>query len=173
MLNVEEQISRVEQVFRQLTGRDPKRAEQPLAPIPPEANPEKYVEENLHRLYSLLRGEPAAAELPQVSPRVAIFDTELEWRCLIEIPGVRREDLALQLSQGVLRVNAQRTLPAVEGEAPPAYAETFPCRYERVLPLPPMLRQEALEARVENGILTVKCPKEPAAARRDVRVEVV
>src|SRR5215470_12873886 len=56
MLNVEEQTTRLEHLYRQLTGSDPKRADQPIAPIPPESNPEQYVQENLQRLQLALQG---------------------------------------------------------------------------------------------------------------------
>jgi hypothetical protein len=50
MLNVEEQTTRLEQLYRQFTGSEPKRSDQPIAPIPPESNPEQFVQENLQKL---------------------------------------------------------------------------------------------------------------------------
>ncbi|MBI3183961.1 MAG: Hsp20/alpha crystallin family protein [Myxococcales bacterium] len=172
MINVEQEISRVEQLYRQVAGSEPKRPEQPLAPIPPEANAEQYVQENLQRLFGALQA--GLAPLAELTPQVALFESDRDWRCLVELPGVAREDLTVQVTQGVLRVAALRPLPAVDGEArSPSYSEIAPCRFVRAIPMPAFARFESAEARLENGILTVRCAKDQAAVRRDVRIEVV
>ncbi|MFZ5471079.1 MAG: Hsp20/alpha crystallin family protein [Myxococcota bacterium] len=173
MFNVDQQTARVEQLYRQLTGMEPRRHERPSAPIPPDANPEQYVQENLQRLEAALQSLPAAGGLPTFAPRVSVFETEQEWRCAAELPGVKRGDLVVQVLHGVLRLSALRAWPGANGEPPrPTYAEALPCRFERSVPMPLGARTESADARLENGILTVKVVKDPAAIRRDLKIEV-
>ncbi len=173
MFNVEDQIARVEQLYRQLTGSEPKRSDRPIAPIPPDAHPEQHVQQNLIRLQSALQSTAFAGQVPTIPARIAIFETEEEWRCAVELPGARRADVAVQIKDGVLRVSALRPLPGAEtAPATPTYSEIVPCRYERAVPMPPFARCETAEARLENGVLLVKCAKDPAAHQRDVKIEV-
>jgi len=171
MLNVDDQLKHVEGLFRQITGAEPKRSETPIAPIPPDANPEQYVQQKLDQLQATMQGATVAPNggLTVVIPRVAVFDGERDWRCAVEMPGVKKSDLVINAVQGVLRISATR---ALIGERA-VYSELFPCRFERALLLPPTTKEEGIEARLENGILTVRCQKEPAAFRKDVKIEVV
>lgn len=177
MLNVDEQIARVEKLYRQVAGSEPKRGEAPSARIPPDADPEKYVEERLRRLETALRESTAAqatgAVLPSFAPRVSVFESEREWLCVVELPGVKKTDLSLSAAQGVLRIAATRAqIPGAVGTERPTYLEVTPCRFERLVALSPMAKEEALEARLDSGVLTVRCPKEPVAIRKETKIEV-
>lgn len=171
MQNIDEQLKQVEGIYRQVTGVEPKRSEQPITPIPPDANPEQYVQEKLNQLQAAMIGGTAgtAAALPVVAPRIALYESEREWRCLVELPGVKKSDLTIQATQGLLRISALRLL----GGERPVYTELYPCRFERMLPLPPSAKEDSCDARLEGGILTVRCTKDPIGSRRNVKIEVV
>lgn len=171
MQNIDEQLKQVEGIYRQVTGAEPKRSDQPITPIPPDANPEQYVQEKLNQLQAAVIGGTAgaAAALPVVAPRIALFESEREWRCSVEVPGVKKSDLTIQAGQGLLRISAVRLL----GGERPVYTELFSCRFERTVPLPPSAKEDAYDARLEGGILTVRCIKDPSGGRRNVKIEVV
>jgi len=178
MFNVEEQTTRLERFYKQITGTEPKRGgDAPFAQIPPEANPEQYVQENLQRLQSVMEsaGLPSVSGviLPTVLPRIAVFEDKDEYRFAVELAGVKKPDLNVQITQGMLRISAIRHWPGTNGEAQqPVYAELGPCRFERVIALPPFVKFDSTDARLENGILTIKCQKDPSAVRRDLKIEV-
>jgi HSP20 family molecular chaperone IbpA len=171
MQNIDEQLKQVEGIYRQVTGAEPKRSDQAITPIPPDANPEQYVQEKLNQLQAAMIGGTVgtAAALPVIAPRIALFESEREWRCLIELPGVKKSDLMIQASQGQLRISALRLL----GGERPVYTELLPCRFERTLPLPPSAKEDSCDARLEGGILAVRCTKDPIGSRRNVKIEVV
>src|SRR5215472_15620853 len=122
MFNVEEQTARLEQLYRQMTGSDPRRRlDQPIAPIPPEVNAERYVEENLQRLNTVLEiagiasAGPSSA-LPLVTPRVSLFEDKDDYWVVAELPGVKKSDLSVQITQGILRVSATRGWPGTDDQ---------------------------------------------------------
>lgn len=181
MFDVEEQTKRVEKVYRQIVGSDPKRgSDPPIAPIPPDANPEQYVQENLQRLQAVLQGtgiSPIAPGLgpafPTFAPRVALFEDKQDWTCAVELPGVKKSDLNVQITQGVLRISAHRSWPGINGEPQrPIYFETMPCRFERSLPVPPFSKCDSAQAKLESGVLTVRCQKDISAVQKDLKIEV-
>ncbi len=178
MLNVEEQTTRLEQLYRQMTGSDPKRSDQPISPIPPESNPEQYVQENLQRLQLALQGLgvpsiSSIATLPSVPPRIAIFEGKDDYRIAVELPGVKKSDLNVEITQGILRIRATRGWPGANGETQrPIYAETMPCVFERAFPMPPFVKFDTGQGKLENGVLNLRMQKDPSAIRKDVEIEV-
>lgn len=186
-MNIEEQTRRLEQLYVQLTGSVPARMERPLAPIPPDVDPEQWVESNLRRLDHTLNGlrQAAGAMNPMstgpvvMPPRVSMFESETAWRLMFELPGVRAQDVSLRIEQGMLMLSALRTLGMMD--TPPdrqpaneraVMAEVMPCRFERVLPWPPFVRADTAKATLENGLLTVTCARDPNALRCDLKIEV-
>ena len=179
MFNVEEQTTRLEQLYRQMTGSEPKRsADQPVAPIPPDANPEQYVQENLQKLQIALQSLGISEgfshpRLPVVSPRIALLEDKDNYRIVVELPGVRREDLTVEVARGVLQLSGTRGLSGADGQSERAvYTEVVPCRFERLLPLPPFVKFDSGEGKLENGLLSLRLQKDPSAIHRDFKVEV-
>ncbi|MBI3181400.1 MAG: Hsp20/alpha crystallin family protein [Myxococcales bacterium] len=169
MIDVDAEISRLERVYRQLTGNEPSRRELPLAPIPPGVSPEDYVQERLRRLDRALNGTRPSNT---ASPRVTIYEGEEEWRCAVELPGVRRSDLSVELGLGALRITGTRELPGSEKAGlRPTYSESAFGRFEREVPVPPALDERSLEAKLENGVLLVSSRKD-RGQRKEVKIEV-
>lgn len=185
-MNIEEQTRRLEQLYVQLTGSTPARTERPVAPIPPDVDPEQWVEGNLRRLERTLHGLRNAASAVSNFPnrttitpaRVTVLESEQAYRLLFELPGVRPADVSLRIEQGTLLLSAVRTLGPADPHAPQdnqeraVIAEVVPCRMERAIPLPPFVRADSAKAIFENGILTVVCARDPHAIRCDLKIEV-
>lgn len=189
-MNIEEQTRRLEQLYVQLTGSSPLRAERPVAPIPADVDPVQWVEGNLRRLDRTLNGLREAASGPMpfgnqpvaTPARVTVLESEHSYRLLFELPGVRAQEVSLRIEQGTLLLTAVRTLGLAESTQPsnenpepherPMLAEVMPCRFERALPLPPFVRAESARATLENGVLTVVCARDPHAIRCDLKIEV-
>ncbi len=79
-----------------------------------------------------------------------------------ELPGVRREDINVELADGTLTITAARKQPVGEGE------ETF--TLSRAVALPETVSADKVAATYENGVLTVTLPKAEAAKPRKIAV---
>jgi len=178
--NVDQEIARIEGLYRQLTGSEPRRGDVPFAPIPPEANAEHFVRENLARLQQVLvsaKNEVGAmgATAPQqqtaaFAPRVAVLENENEWACDIDVPGVERSDLHVQVQLNSLLVTGLRRDSA--NGLKPVHVETANGRFDRVLPLPLGVDTESATAKLDRGVLNISFKKNARAAQRDIRVDV-
>ena len=78
-----------------------------------------------------------------------------------ELPGFRKEDLAIDLADGVLTITGTRK---TEGQA-----ET---KVTRAVQLPDNVDVEKIAAAYENGVLTVTLPKREEAKPRQVTIDV-
>jgi HSP20 family protein len=81
-----------------------------------------------------------------------------------ELPGVTREDVAVEIVEGDLRIQASRKAPA--GEA----GETV--SLSRSVTLPDEVQADRVTAAYLDGVLTVTLPKREAAKPRKVTVSV-
>ena len=79
-----------------------------------------------------------------------------------ELPGVNREDINVEVIDGVLKIEASRK--AKDGDR----EESF--RVSRSVSLPDSVRAEGVTAAYENGVLTVTMPKRDDVKPRKIDV---
>lgn len=76
-----------------------------------------------------------------------------------ELPGLKKEDISIDVHNGRLTVSAESKLSSEHDENGYAVRERRFGRLSRTLQLPQGLKEEEIKASVENGVLTVTFPK--------------
>jgi HSP20 family protein len=182
-MEVDQTIQQVEQLYRSITGHDiPPPGRSTQATIPPEQDPGKYVEEQLQRLMGLLgevtgtstgstasTGESPSAWVPEIDT----WETETEHVLWVDLPGVKREDVQVQVQADRLVVRGERKpMPNREGEAPAArWTESRMGPFMRVLDLPRDILGDQTTAELKDGVLVLHLPKaQEGAGTRTVPV---
>ncbi|MCS6913731.1 MAG: Hsp20/alpha crystallin family protein [Myxococcales bacterium] len=158
MNDLDNAIVQVERLYQTLTGRPPPVSERPYAPIPAERDPVQQVEQELDRLLALL-GAPVVRPMPAWVPRVTLWEGSGEYLLLVDLPGVRRDQLEVTLRDHTLVISGVRTLPGQNGHQL-RLAEVPHGRFQRVLSLPPGARSGGLSAQLRDGVLEVRIPRE-------------
>jgi HSP20 family protein len=89
-----------------------------------------------------------------------------------ELPGFRKEDLNVEVADGVLTVTGHQK--AGESTAKEGADKTTPQerRVSRSIPLPEQVQVDHIQAQYENGVLTVTVPKQEEVKPRQVSIEV-
>lgn len=102
-------------------------------------------------------------------PRTDIYLTESDIIVVMEIPGVRKEDIQLGVQGDRL---------AVQGvvHSPPAHhtavnRERSYGHFERVIQLPETAGKETTAARFENGLLEIRLPRSHQPITRKINIE--
>jgi HSP20 family protein len=83
-----------------------------------------------------------------------------------ELPGISREDINIEVADGVLTIAAARKTPATEGQPEQSVA------LNRTLQLSEQVQSDKIAATYENGVLTVTLPKREESKPKKVTVEV-
>ena len=107
---------------------------------------------------------------PVLAPPVDIFENEHEYRVLADLPGVRKDDVTLDLDKGELTLFAKRGLPR-SGEALAAGRREGD--YRRVFRIPDEVDVTKVEASFEGGVLEVRLPKADRIRPRRITVKAV
>ena len=102
-------------------------------------------------------------------PAADIFETEEALAVVLEMPGVATNNVDVQIENNVLRVEGKIDHSAYTG-IDPVYTEYNVGHYARVFALSDKIDQEAITARVEDGVLTLTLPKSKDALPRRITV---
>ena len=90
----------------------------------------------------------------------------------MDVPGLRVEDLDIELENDVLTVRGERTYPyATEDEQAWQRVERGFGRFERSLRVPAGLDRDAVAAELVDGVLTIRIPKPEALKPRRIEIQ--
>jgi HSP20 family protein len=107
------------------------------------------------------------------TPLADVEDKGTEFVVTAEMPGIPKEDVDVTVTNDSVEIRAKTTKEEEETRKEFHRKErTFREIYRR-LPLPAEVRSEATEARLEDGLLTIRLPKkEPTPAEKEHKVKV-
>lgn len=107
---------------------------------------------------------------PVYRPAVDIYENEKGVTLLADMPGVRAEDLEVDLREGVLTLVGRIVPPEGEGETD-VLREYSPGTYRRQFSLTDTVDQAKIEAKLANGVLTLELPKVEKATPRQIPIK--
>ena len=108
---------------------------------------------------------PARAFLPPTD----IFESDDVLTIVMEMPGVDREDVDVNVENGVLRVEGRLDFSKYEGMQP-VYTEYNIGHYRRSYSLSSKVDQDRISAQMQDGVLTLLLPKAEEAKPRRISV---
>jgi HSP20 family molecular chaperone IbpA len=103
------------------------------------------------------------------TPAVDIFEDDTALTLLADMPGVPQESVSIDLEDGVLTI-AGDVKPWADSEATDVLVEFQIGRYYRQFTLSEIIDQDAIEARLEDGVLRLILPKAEKARPRKISV---
>ncbi len=159
-------IREVERLYQSITGSDvPPEGESAFAAIPPEVDPQRYVEAQVERLMALLGDDAGASPRAMASfvPPLSVMDGEKERVYRLDVPGVQRKDIEVSLVGGALVVRGRRERAGASGQTL-RWREAPEGSFERVMPLPRSVDDDELRVSLKDGCLEIRVPTRAAAA---------
>ncbi|MFM0012107.1 Hsp20/alpha crystallin family protein [Paraburkholderia sediminicola] len=111
-------------------------------------------------------GDFSASEF---QPRIDVTDEGDALRIVVELPGMTRDDVELEVIEDMLIISGDKRFESTSEEQGCYRVERSFGHFQRAVPLPAGIDLDRAEARFENGVLTLRVPKaaeEPAAKRR-------
>jgi len=103
-------------------------------------------------------------------PNTDIYETDEALTLVMEIPGVEKKDLTVQLESDVLRVEGQIDFSKYEG-LEPVYSEYNVGPFARAFTLSRQIDQDKISADLESGVLTLTLKKAKEAQPRRIAIK--
>lgn len=105
------------------------------------------------------------------TPPLDLYQTSDNVVAVLEIPGIRKEDIDISLHDGMLTIAGERQSQPVESENAER-SERFSGKFRRSISLPARVDAGKVSASYKDGILLVTLPKAEEAKPKKVEVTV-
>jgi HSP20 family protein len=141
-------------------------------------DPFREIEDLSHRLDRMFgrsglattSGETLA--FPDWAPSVDVAETAEEFQIKAELPGVKKEDLEVNVENGVLTLSGERRQEKEEKGKKFHRVERSYGSFMRSFTLPDDVAAEKLHAEYKDGLLHVRLPKTAVEKAKSVEVKV-
>ncbi|NBX69240.1 MAG: Hsp20/alpha crystallin family protein [Proteobacteria bacterium] len=103
--------------------------------------------------------EPLMPRGFEFSPSCDLEETPSHYLIAVDLPGVSKEDIKIQMIDHQLKITGEKKREKKEETAQSFYQERSYGRFERVLDLGENIKADKIEANFEEGVLRVTVPK--------------
>jgi HSP20 family protein len=103
-------------------------------------------------------------------PTADIYETPEALNVILEMPGVEKNNVDIQVKDGALRVEGRLDLSKYRG-LQPLYIEYNIGHYARTFQLSNKIDQDKIAAEMKDGVLSLLLPKAEEAKPRTIRVK--
>lgn len=142
------------------------------------ARPRRRTGLRVPRLFQDLMDEflimPWQADLEQPSamwsPRMDLVETDGAYELQIDLPGLTKDDVSIDVENHRLVVHGQRQEETRKDEENVLHLERHFGRFYRSLALPDTALPEKAEATFEGGVLTIRIPKSKAKKPKKISI---
>jgi HSP20 family protein len=104
-------------------------------------------------------------------PRVDIEETGNAYRLRMDLPGVKREDLKVEIENDTLLIEAERKSETTDDVQVLHRERASHARFSRSFTLGEVVQAEDVKARLQDGVLELTLPKAEKALPRRINVE--
>ncbi|MDD3807322.1 MAG: Hsp20/alpha crystallin family protein [Candidatus Marinimicrobia bacterium] len=104
------------------------------------------------------------------TPSVDLEETKNDYIIHAEIPGVEKKDIEISVENDVLTISGEKKERVQSKESNYLVSEIMTGKFSRSFRLPSQINADKIEAKWDNGVLTVKIPKSETAKSRKIQI---
>ena len=106
------------------------------------------------------------------SPALDVYDEKDSLLVKVELPGMKKEDIQINLQNGVLTVSGERKHEFEKKEGETFRSERYFGKFQRSVTLPTQVASDGIKASYKDGVLAIRLPKAEEAKPRQIDVDV-
>lgn len=105
------------------------------------------------------------------APRVNVAETDDHYEVTVDLPGLKPEDLNLELKEGHLWITGEKKEEKEEQGKTYHRVERRYGQFRRVIPLTGAVKEAEIEAHFKDGVLTVTLPKAEEVKPKKIAIQ--
>lgn len=113
---------------------------------------------------------PETVEGYDFMPTCNLKENDKEYIAQFDIPGVRKDDVKIEINDGRMTVSGERRDTIEEKESRRYFSETYYGSFIRSFTLPSAVDENKVEAHYEDGVLIVKIPKLATTKTKEIKI---
>lgn len=103
-------------------------------------------------------------------PSVDISETDNEFEVSVELPGMKKEDINVDLDNGRLSISGERKFEKEEEGKNYHRVESSFGSFNRSFQLPESINEESIEAKYDNGVLNITIAKREEKVKKQIKI---
>jgi len=115
--------------------------------------------------------ETTRGRVAALSPAVDLAEDDKSYLVTAELPGVRKEDVTVELHEDVLTIRGEKKSEREEKKDRSHWIERSYGSFSRSFTLPANAVAEEMKATFKDGVLSVEIPKKEAAKARQIAIK--
>ncbi|MBO0695187.1 MAG: Hsp20/alpha crystallin family protein [Verrucomicrobia bacterium] len=104
------------------------------------------------------------------SPALDLYQSNDNVIAVVELPGMRKDDIEISLHDGILTISGERKRESGRDSNNSERTERYVGTFRRSITLPTRVDANKVSATYQDGILTVKLPKADEAKPKQIQV---
>ncbi len=130
-----------------------------------ELRPYRALNTELDRFFDTMRPDTT------FTPGFQILEANTYFSVSLDLPGMKKEDLNIEVKENQLTIDGERKSQLKDGERTSRSTLNFG-KFSSTFTLPQNVKTEGIEAKFEDGVLTLTIPKEEKALPKKIAINV-
>ena len=105
------------------------------------------------------------------APRTDLSETDDAFRIRLDVPGMTKDDIAINLQNNTLTVSGERSSERQKDGEEYVRVERAFGTFHRTFTLPDAVDPDRVEATYDEGVLTINVPKTETSTRRQIEIQ--
>ena len=114
----------------------------------------------------------ALEEVAPRAPAIEIYEEKDDVVVKAELPGMKKEDLELNISDNLLTIKGEKKKEEEVKEKGYYYSERSYGSFTRTVEIPKDVQTDKVKASFKDGVLEIRLPKTEEAKRKEVKIKV-
>ena len=106
-----------------------------------------------------------------LSPAVDLSEDERCYTVTVELPGVKKDEVTVELQDDVLTIRGEKKSEREEKKGKSHWIERSYGSFSRSFTLPPSAQADQMKADFKDGVLSVEIPKREQAKTRQIAIK--
>ncbi len=132
------------------------------------------LQERMEYFNRLLNGTADSEKRAKIDfvPTVNTREADDAYYIEVDLPGVKKEDVSIDINENIITISGERKLEDERKDDEFYRVESIYGQFERSFTLPDDVDTDNIEAKMENGVLSVKIPKVQVVEKAPKKIEI-
>ncbi len=130
---------------------------------------QREVDDIFDQFFGRTRGDGSSSAV--WAPQTDLSETDDAFRIRLDVPGLEKDDININLQNNTLTVSGSRSSERTEEEEEYVRVERAFGNFHRTFTLPDAVDAENIEAAYDSGVLTIHVPKTEESTRRQIEIQ--
>lgn len=130
---------------------------------------QREVDDIFDQFFGRTRGDGSSSAV--WAPQTDLSETDDAFHIRLDVPGLEKEDISINLQNNTLTVSGSRSSERTEEDEEYVRVERAFGNFHRTFTLPDAVDAENIEAAYDNGVLTIDVPKTEESTRRQIEIQ--